>query len=372
MTTQLQSSYKLKPGSHVVLVGLGNIGSPLVELLARMSGVNQLTLVDRDVYEKANLGGQSIQPEDADQPKALVQAKRAQRINPALDTSPVHASVENVPLGYFRSTVIIAGLDSKLARQHVNQIAWRLNIPWIDGGVAREGLLARVNVYVPGKKQPCLECSWGDSDYQNLEVRQPCQAEENHAHTGAPAFLGSLAGALLATECDKLLSGRTDTMATGKQVTYAAESHQLHTMSFRRNPQCRFDHESLHITPLRCDLANQSLGDFLKELGQATSTGDICQLRVDGHPFERQWRCDCGNVREVLKLSRRTTATERSCRRCGKTMEPIGFSMSTSLCSSQLTINELNQSVATTGLSEGDVVLVRNGAAQRGFELRAS
>lgn len=370
-SNQTASTPKIGRNS-VVLIGLGNIGSPLVDLLARMGTVDQLTLVDRDIYEERNVGGQAILPEDVGHPKVEVQAERVRRINPSMTVIPIHASVEYVPLGQFRSDVIVACLDSKLARQWVNQIAWRLITPWIDGGVAFDGLLVRVNVYSPGNDQPCLECSWGKRDYQNLEERRPCQAEESNTHTNAPAYLGSLAGALQAIECDKILSGNMKTAAIGKQVTLAAETHQLHTMTFQRNPNCRFDHQSFRIRPFPCEPTRLSVRELFGELEAETGHANDHQLYVDGHSFEREWRCGCGETKAVLRLAGRTASVERTCAACGGTMEPVGFSAIPFLSDSQLAPNDLEKSLASLGLRSGDVLLLRSDSIQHGIELLAS
>ena len=79
---------------------------------------------------------------------------------------------------------ILAALDSRQARQVVNQAAWRLGVPWIDTGVnAAQGLLARVGVFVPGPDGPCLECGWSARTYDLIEQAHPCHDERIEAAT---------------------------------------------------------------------------------------------------------------------------------------------------------------------------------------------
>ena len=135
-----------REGTHergVIVVGAGgNIGSHLVTHLARMPQLDSVTLIDRDVYEASNLQTQDITPQDVGKRKTAVQARRLKRINPAIRVTAIHDSVERVPLGKLRSNVILACLDSRVARQHVNQFAWRLGVPLIDAGVEAGGMLA--------------------------------------------------------------------------------------------------------------------------------------------------------------------------------------------------------------------------------------
>jgi molybdopterin/thiamine biosynthesis adenylyltransferase len=148
----------MEGSARVVVIGAGgNIGSHLVPHLARTPEIGSLTLVDRDAYEARNLANQDMPPRAARRNKAAVQAGRARRLNPRLRVRAVAADVETLPLGALRGDLLLACVDSRRARQRVNQAAWRLGIPWVDAGVLGEGLLARVTGYVPAPDQPCLE-----------------------------------------------------------------------------------------------------------------------------------------------------------------------------------------------------------------------
>jgi molybdopterin/thiamine biosynthesis adenylyltransferase len=177
---------------NVVIVGAGgNIGSHLVPHIGRMPRVGRVTLIDKDVYEASNLLTQDITPRDVAKLKAHVQARRLRRVNPALRVTAIADAVERVPLGTLRADVILSCLDSRIARQHLNQFAWRLGVPLIDAGVEAGGLLARVNVYVAGPDSPCLECAWDDRDYEALEQTYPCFGPASSvASTNAPSSLG--------------------------------------------------------------------------------------------------------------------------------------------------------------------------------------
>src|SRR5271167_220280 len=157
-------------GIHLGLAGCGAIGSSLIWSLSHMPGVTRITLIDPDTYQKSNLRSQHICPCDVGQPKVAVLARRLRTLNPELDVTAMVAPIEDVPLGLLRANLLLAGLDSKAARQTVNEIAWRLGVPWIDAGVLESGKLARVNAYFPGADDaPCLECSWDAHDYAALD-----------------------------------------------------------------------------------------------------------------------------------------------------------------------------------------------------------
>ena len=138
----------------VLLAGAGNIGSALAPLLARMENVGTILLVDTDIYEVKNLSCQDIPAGDVGRRKVLVQSRRLQRIKPAIDARAYCARVEDLPLGVLRVDAILSCLDSRTSRRYVNQAAWRLGVPWIDGAVDAAGVLARVNVYDPAPEAP--------------------------------------------------------------------------------------------------------------------------------------------------------------------------------------------------------------------------
>ena len=369
MKTPRKKTRKPRAGKHVVLIGLGNIGSAVNELLTRTEAVKRLTLVDQDVYELSNLFGQAIRPGDVGRPKANVQADRSRQIRPDLQVEAFHAALEDVPLARLRGDVVLTGLDSKLSRQQVNQRIWRLGVPWVDAGVMAEGRLARVNLYVPGDNQPCLECQWDEKDYQTLEVKRPCQAERAAARSGAPAFLGSLAAALQMTECEKILRGDWPSVAVGKQITLAASAHKLYLTALRRNPNCRFDHGSCQIHPLRCPARSASLRELMSELKRKSRDGEPVRFHVEGKLFERRLRCPCGQEKLVFCLEGRMAAAERICARCGRPMAAVGFHMLPCVSEEALLAEDGDRSLAGLGLEPADVLMMKHPAGLKGFEL---
>lgn len=244
MTTNPATIRHADNARTVVLVGLGNIGSHLAPLVARNEAVGRLVLIDFDSYSNENLPTQAIHTEDVGKPKTLVQARDVQWIRPSLVVETFCARVQDVAFSELCADLILTGLDSRAARQHVNEAAWRLGVPWIDAAVDGPGLLVRVAVYVPGHDLPCLECAWDDSDYEALEQSYPCQPRAGTPPaSNSPASLGACAAALAAVECQKLLAGDRDVLLAGREVLLDLNHHTHYLTALRRNPRCRFDHE---------------------------------------------------------------------------------------------------------------------------------
>jgi len=161
----------------VVIVGCGNIGSQLtahVARLARGADLERVILVDPDTYSESNLAGQEIGCSDVGRPKVWAQAERMSAIYPELEVLPRVCRIEELPLAVLRGAILLGAVDSRDARQQINQAAWRIGSPWIDMAVDGPSLLCRVSTYLPGTGSVCLECSWSSSDYRLLGQVLPC------------------------------------------------------------------------------------------------------------------------------------------------------------------------------------------------------
>jgi len=337
-------------GLSVAVIGAGgNIGSHVVPHLGRLRDLGFVTLVDPGKYERKNLGGQDIVPEHVGKPKALVQSRRLRHLNPRLRVEHITEAVENVPLGRLRADVILSCLDSRLARQYVNEFAWRLAIPWIDAAVQADGLLARVNSYMPKPENPCLECSWAQDDYSALEQQHPCLGDNDPPPTNAPSMLGAVAAALQVIECQKLLTGNLKQSLVGRQVMIDAAWHKHYVSSSQCNPECRFDHQSWQLEHLECRLEEFTLRDTLR-LGSP--------LSLDGKPFVRRLLCPkCGFSTNRLRLGCSIPRAQRVCRKCERQLVAAGFDVLERLDGS-LPPEVLALSLARLGLRQGDVVMV--------------
>ena len=328
---------------HVVVPGAGgNIGSHLIPHLARMAGVGKITVVDPDAYERANLMSQAIRLQDVGKSKARVQAEQLHRMRPELQVERLACAIEDAPLGRLRADLLISCLDSRRARQVVNEIAWRLGIVWVDTGVLGAGLLARVNVYVPGPESPCLECAWSQEDYDALEQEYPCGADISHP-TNSTSALGGLAAALAAIECNKILVGEMAQAAAGSQVTVDARRHKLEVTSFRRNPACRFDHKTWHIGHLDWDPDALTLREAVDLAGG---------LGIAGHRFERRLVCpNCGRTRALFGLNRPLLR----CAGCRRRMTSPGFDALDKL-DARSPDEFLRRTLSQVGIRERDVI----------------
>jgi hypothetical protein len=235
----------------VLLAGAGNIGSHLAPLLGRL-GVGQVRIVDRDHVEAKNLSTQDFHAEDVGRPKAEVLTERLRDQFPDAHWEARFRDLEDLPLGEAAVDVVLGALDSRRARQVlVSEMAWPLGVPVVDGGVG-EGLVGRVQVFVPGSATACLECTGGHADYRQLAAEYPCVpgGAAQAPATISTAFLGASVAALMAAECSRLLERQA--MAESFEVPFDLGRHHMRRFLLRRSPSCRFDHEVVReVRPLR-------------------------------------------------------------------------------------------------------------------------
>lgn len=333
---------------HIVVAGAGgNTGSHLLTHLARMAGVTRLTLVDPDIYEPANLTVQNIESQDVGRAKVEAQAGKLRRINPSLEAIAVQQRVEDVPRGLLQCDLMLSCLDSKVSRQHLNEIAWRLSIPWFDCGVLGSQNLVRVNAYVPSQDSPCLECAWGHEEYATLEQEYLCGAGVSSFPSMASSALGALAASLMAIGVTRFLNGGETPSLAGRQLVLDAEHHVSQVTALRRNPWCRFDHRNWTIAPWTCTTESTTLGQALTEFGS---------LRVESHRFFTELICTgCNRRIEGLCLNRPLAR----CPECNRRMVTAGFGAIERL-DSNTDSDSSHLTLAQIGLLNGDIVSCGN------------
>lgn len=368
-----------KRAHTIAIVGLGAIGSQLVGLIARLPTLARLILIDFDYYEYSNLHHQNITPADIAESKVIVQAGRVRALRALVAIEPVVARFEELPRGGLRADVVLACVDTMRARQAIAETCWLQDTPLIDAGVRADGLLARIDVFVPGDGLPCIECGWSDTTYEALEQRYACAPGDAAGPTAAPPMLGALAASLQAIEATKMLRRDAGALAPGSQVLIDAAHHRHYVTARTRNPACRFHHETPAIRRLRRPPSSLTVGELLAMAAPGGHARNDAWLRVDGFHFTRKLRCvSCGAAEAALKLDAPSfprpanphPSHDNRCPRCPGFMEPAGaIHARARLDASSLSAAERALSCAAAGLRAGEVVTVGSGAGELHFQL---
>lgn len=127
--------------NRVLVIGLGGIGSQLVEPLARYlqsaALCRDVVLVDGDAYSQDNRDRQRMREIDAGQNKAEVQARHLQALFPGLTVAPFpeYAGEENVGDIVREDDAVFLCVDNHATRKLVSDRAKRLrNVLLISAG----------------------------------------------------------------------------------------------------------------------------------------------------------------------------------------------------------------------------------------------
>jgi molybdopterin/thiamine biosynthesis adenylyltransferase len=328
----------MNPSRIILLAGLGNTGSHLAPLIARMGLADHLVLADPDLVEAGNMAAQAYNPEDIGLTKVEATANRLAGLNPHLKIECIHGELEDLPLGYFADVVVLC-LDHDGARQVAAERAWWMGGVLYDVAVNGQAGLARVTRIVREIGRACLECAWSDSQYANLPVRHSCR---KIAPTNSPAAHGSFAASLAALQIASPVS-----CDSNHEIVSSPGAGEMWITKLPENATCRFRHHSFSVECLNRFDFTVPFVDLFSLLGTTSIT-------LPGYSFVGRGRCaGCGIDDEVLLLDRQL---DRLCPRCGDVREFLPFHARTSVRSEDFSKAALSQSLDTVGLRPGDVV----------------
>src|ERR1700751_5560125 len=124
--------------SHVTLCGCGALGTVIANALVR-AGVGHLRLVDRDFIETHNLQRQVLFDEHdvaENLPKAEAAARKLGAINSQVYVEPVVTDIDRTNILELcqDADVLLDGTDNFEVRYLINDVAVKLNKPWVYGG----------------------------------------------------------------------------------------------------------------------------------------------------------------------------------------------------------------------------------------------
>ena len=154
--------------------------------------------------------------------------------------------------------------------------------------------LIRVSFQSQGKAESHLAISTASIGYAAEVV-----ALANRFFKPLGVWCYPLAATLQAIECEKVLGG--DFGSAGKQVLINAATYQQFVTRFRRNPNCRFSHETWSISPLPASPAKLAVAAVLQPAGRGEAS-----LGFAGMSLARQLACPgCGFTKHVFRLEAR-------------------------------------------------------------------
>ena len=213
--------------AKVLLIGAGGLGSPAALYLAA-AGVGTLGIVDFDAVDLSNLHRQIIHGHaNIGRPKVDSARDRLADVNP---DSRVVAHEEALTshnameiLGQY--DIVVNGSDNFATRYLVNDAAYLLGKPLVDGSIFRfEG---QATVFLPGRG--CYRCLF--------PAPPPPGAVPSCAEAGVLGALPGMIGVIQATETIKLILGLGEPLVN-RLLLYDALGMEFREVKIRRDPEC--------------------------------------------------------------------------------------------------------------------------------------
>ncbi len=215
--------------ARVLVLGAGGLGSPALLYLAG-AGIGTIGVIDDDIVEETNLQRQVIHADARlGMPKVFSAEAAMRALNPHVEVRPYNRRLtEDIAAELFADyDLILDGTDHFPTRYLANRTAVARRVPLVSGALSQwEG---QVSVFEPALGSPCYQCVFPQAPAPGLA---PSCAE-----AGVLAPLPGVAGAMMAVETVKRLTGAGETLA-GRMLIYDALHGETRMITLRRRPDC--------------------------------------------------------------------------------------------------------------------------------------
>lgn len=214
--------------SHVLIIGLGGLGSPVAMYLAA-AGVGRLSLADFDQVDLSNLQRQIVHTtSDIGRPKVDSAADTLHALNPETQITTLNLQLQDEALtrAVDKVDLVVDASDNFATRFAINRACVETGTPLVSGAAIR--LEGQVTVFTNrGDGAPCYQCLYDDLPEQ----------ETRCSETGILAPVVGIIGSIQATEAIKVLT-ELGTPLTGRLLILDAANLEFREMRLRRDPHC--------------------------------------------------------------------------------------------------------------------------------------
>ena len=206
--------------SKVLIVGMGGLGCPVAEFLAR-AGVGSLGIVDYDNVNLSNIHRQSLYDNsDLNKSKVSIAKKKLKKINSKTKVicHKVKLNENNFNKIVKNYNYIVDGSDNFKTKFLLNEAAIKLRKYFISGSISKfDGHIFTFNF--KKKKEPCLKCFYQSMPSDNI---MNCETE---------GILGPIAGIVGNIQANEALKVILD---IGKNLSSNILIIDLKDLSFRK------------------------------------------------------------------------------------------------------------------------------------------
>lgn len=215
--------------SHVVIIGLGGLGSPAALYLAG-SGIGKLTLCDDDKVDLSNLQRQIAHSTSSIGQSKVESARRAiAELNPDIDCHTIATRLSEEALSdlFTSADAVLDCSDNFPTRYAINRACHARSVPLISGAAILFSGQASVFDFRQ-ENSPCYHCLFPE-DAEADELR--C------ATTGIFSPLTGIIGTIQAAETLKLLAN-INTGLHGKLLTVDTLEMNIRHSALQKDPDC--------------------------------------------------------------------------------------------------------------------------------------
>jgi len=223
--------------SSVLIIGAGGLGSPVALYLA-LAGVGKIGIVDFDVVDRTNLQRQILhQTPDIGKPKVISAQETLLAHNPNVDVvvheAPITSDNAFEIIGQY--DIVVNGADNFATRYLVNDAAYLLKKPLVDGSILMFD--GQATTYLPGKG--CYRCLY--------PAPPPPGMVPSCAEAGVLGAMCATIGSIQATEVLKLVLDIGEPLVN-RLLLYDALTLEFRIVKVRRDPECPLcgDNPTIH------------------------------------------------------------------------------------------------------------------------------
>lgn len=214
--------------SHVLIVGMGGLGSPAALYLAA-AGIGRLTLADFDTVELSNLQRQIAHTSDrVGQLKTESGKTACRQINTDCSVDTIDYALEDEELDALLPTMtaVLDCSDNFATRFAVNAACVKHKVPLVSGAAIRFD--GQISVYDSrSSDSPCYRCLHSESSSR----------VDTCAQAGILGPVVGLVGCVQAIETIKLICNIGDSLQ-GRLILFDALSMEWNEIRLARNPKC--------------------------------------------------------------------------------------------------------------------------------------
>lgn len=217
---------KLKE-AHVVVLGLGGLGSPVAMYLAA-AGIGKLTLIDDDQVDSSNLQRQIIHHQNAQGMDKVESAKQTLlEINPQCEIVTINKRLNSLELQETLNDaqVLADCCDNFNTRFITNEACFKQKLPLVSGAAIR--LEGQLTTFLMDGQSGCYECLYDRESY----------SDESCSENGILGPVVGMIGSMQALETIKLITGAGDPLS-GILVLFDGSDMSLNKIRFKKKNGC--------------------------------------------------------------------------------------------------------------------------------------